>query len=110
MRIALVAPVEESIPPRTYGGIETIVHLLDGALTDRGHEVVLLASGGSRSHGRLLPLTDAPIAVGGRDLDPERVVHKKEAAAQFAAQLLPGLGVDVVLNHSWRLIDHLDSP
>jgi glycosyltransferase involved in cell wall biosynthesis len=110
MRIALVAPVEERIPPRTYGGIETVVHLLDRALADRGHEVVLLASGGSKSHGRLLPLTDAPIAVEGRDLDPQDVVHKKESAARMAAQLLPDLDIDVVLNHSWRLIDYLDSP
>jgi glycosyltransferase involved in cell wall biosynthesis len=108
VRIALVAPVEEPIPPRTYGGIERVVHLLDSALADRGHEVVLLASGGSESHGRLLPLTDAPITAEGRDLDPEDVVHKKESAARMAAQLLPDLGIDVVLNHSWRLIDHLD--
>jgi len=108
VRIALVAPVEETVPPRTYGGIETVVHLLDSALAERGHEVVLLASGGSESHGRLLPLTDAPITAEGRDLDPQDIVHKKESAARMAAQLLPDLGVDVVLNHSWRLIDHLD--
>ena len=110
MRIALVAPVEERIPPTTYGGIETVVHLLDGALAERGHEVVLLASGGSKSHGRLLPLTDAPISAEGRDIDPEHVVQKKETSARLAAELLADLHVDVVLNHSWRLIDHLDRP
>jgi glycosyltransferase involved in cell wall biosynthesis len=85
-----------------------IVHLLDAALTERGHEVVLLASGGSESHGQLVPLTEAPIAAKGRDLDPGEAVHEKEVAARMAARVLPKLGVDVVLNHSWRLIDHLD--
>ena len=110
MRIALVAPVEELVPPKTYGGIEAIVHLLDRALAHRGHDVILLASGGSESHGRLVPLTDAPIAADGRDQDPDDVVRRKESAARQAAELLPTLNVDVVLNHSWRLIDHLDAP
>ena len=110
MRIALVAPVDESIPPRTYGGIEGIVHLLDRGLATRGHDVILLASGGSLSSGRLVLLTDAPIRAEGRDQDPAEVVVRKEAAAGRAARLLADLGVDVVLNHSWRLIDHLDSP
>lgn len=108
MRIALVAPIDETVPPGTYGGIETVVHLLDKALVERGHDVVLLACGGSRSRGRLLPLNDAPIAAEGRDVDLAWAALEKEAAARRAAQLLSGLGVDVVLNHSWRSIDHLD--
>src|SRR5690348_15812433 len=89
-------------------GIEAVVHLLDNALADRGHEVSLLASGGSRSRGRLLPLSDAAIAAEGRDVDLARAALKKEEAARRAAELVSGLGADVVLNHSWRSIDHLD--
>src|SRR5262245_47780499 len=77
-------------------------------LADRGHEVVLLACGGFRSRGRLLLLSDTPIAAEGRDVDLAQALLTKESAARKAARLLPGLGVDVVLNHSWRLIDHLD--
>ena len=110
MRVALVAPVEESIPPRTYGGIEAVVHLLDKGLVERGHEVMLLASGGSASRGHLVPLTDAPLTAAGRDVDPEDMVARKEAAARQAATALADLHADVVLNHSWRLLDHMDKP
>jgi glycosyltransferase involved in cell wall biosynthesis len=110
VRIALVAPVDEPIPPRTYGGIEEVVHLLDRGLTGRGHDVVLLASGGSESHGVLVPLTDRWMTEVGRDRrDTGEVEARKEAAAQRAADLLAELHVDVVLNHSWRLIDHLSA-
>jgi glycosyltransferase involved in cell wall biosynthesis len=110
VRIALVAPVEETIPPSTYGGIEAVVHLLDRGLAARGNDVTLLASGGSLSDGRLVPLTDAPLTADGRDRDPAETVVWKEMAARRAARLLADLSVDVVLNHSWRLIDHLESP
>jgi glycosyltransferase involved in cell wall biosynthesis len=110
VRLALVAPAEESIPPRTYGGIERVVHLLDRELTSRGHDVVLLASGGSQSAGRLAPLTDAPITAGGRNLDKRELTARKEAAARRAATLLGELQPDVVLNHAWRVLDHLHTP
>jgi glycosyltransferase involved in cell wall biosynthesis len=108
VRIALVAPVDETIPPRTYGGIEAVVHLLDRALAARGHDMILLASGGSLSCGRLVPLTDAPITADGRERDPADTAACKEMAARRAARLLAGLDADVILNHAWRLIDHLD--
>ncbi len=110
MRIALVAPVEESIPPGRYGGIERVVDLLDRELVRRGHDVILLASGGSESSGRLIPLTKTPIAVDGRDIEPEELTRRKEEAARRAAALLVDVQPHVVLNHSWRLLNHLDSP
>jgi hypothetical protein len=42
LRIAQVAPLAESVPPRLYGGTERIVSYLTEALVDRGHEVTLL--------------------------------------------------------------------
>lgn len=109
MKIALVAPVEESVPPRKYGGIEQVVHLLDGQLGQLGHDIFLLASGGSDSLGRLIPLTDEPLSAGGRDLETGELVACKEAAAERAAWLLAVLQPDIVLNHSWRLLDHAGS-
>ena len=47
MRIALVAPLWERVPPPTYGGIELVVSLLCDELVRRGHEVTLFASGDS---------------------------------------------------------------
>jgi hypothetical protein len=46
MRIAQIAPLIESVPPRAYGGTERVVHYLTEALVELGHEVTLFASGG----------------------------------------------------------------
>ena len=61
MRIAEIAPVWVSVPPPSYGGIELMVSLIADGLVDRGHDVTLFASGGSRTKGRLVsPVEKAP--------------------------------------------------
>jgi glycosyltransferase involved in cell wall biosynthesis len=47
MRIAQVAPLIESVPPRLYGGTERIVSYLTEELVRLGHDVTLFASGDS---------------------------------------------------------------
>ena len=53
MRIAQVAPLVESVPPRLYGGTERIVSYLTEELVELGHEVTLFASGDSQTRARL---------------------------------------------------------
>lgn len=60
LRIAQIAPVWLTIPPRGYGGTERVVHLLAEGLTDRGHDVTLFAVGGSKTSARLVTFLDAP--------------------------------------------------
>lgn len=47
MKIAQIAPLMESVPPRLYGGTERIVSYLTEELVRLGHEVTLFASGDS---------------------------------------------------------------
>ena len=47
MKIAQVAPLIESVPPRLYGGTERIVAYLTEELVRLGHDVTLFASGDS---------------------------------------------------------------
>src|SRR4249920_193916 len=54
MRIAQIAPLYESVPPKLYGGTERVVAHLSDALVRRGHEVVLFASGDSGTEARLV--------------------------------------------------------
>ena len=49
MRIAQIAPLAESCPPKLYGGTERIVHFLTEELVRQGHEVTLFASGDSQT-------------------------------------------------------------
>lgn len=55
MRIAQVAPLIESCPPKYYGGTERIVSYLTEELVRLGHDVSLFASGDSRTMARLCP-------------------------------------------------------
>ena len=55
MRIAQVAPLFESVPPRLYGGTERVVSWLTEELVRMGHEVTLFASGDSVTNARLVP-------------------------------------------------------
>jgi glycosyltransferase involved in cell wall biosynthesis len=54
MKIAQIAPLMESVPPRLYGGTERIVSYLTDELARLGHDVTLFASGDSVSRANLV--------------------------------------------------------
>lgn len=54
MKIAQIAPLIESVPPRLYGGTERIVSYLTEELVSRGHEVTLFASADSVTSAELV--------------------------------------------------------
>ena len=53
MRIAQIAPLTESVPPRLYGGTERVVSYLTEELVRMGHDVTLFASGDSQTSATL---------------------------------------------------------
>src|SRR6266853_5312725 len=55
VRIAQVAPLFESVPPRLYGGSERVVSYLTEELVRLGHDVTLFASGDSITSAELAP-------------------------------------------------------
>jgi glycosyltransferase involved in cell wall biosynthesis len=55
MRIAQVAPLIESVPPKLYGGTERVVSYLTEELVRLGHDVTLFASGDSVTSANLVP-------------------------------------------------------
>jgi glycosyltransferase involved in cell wall biosynthesis len=78
MRIAQIAPLAESVPPKLYGGTERVVHWLTEELVRQGHEVTLFASGDSRTSATLAPVIPRALRLGRPHQDP---------AAAFAALL-----------------------
>jgi glycosyltransferase involved in cell wall biosynthesis len=56
MRIAQLAPPWIAVPPAGYGGTEWVVQQLCDGLTKRGHDVVLYATGDSRTAAELCAL------------------------------------------------------
>jgi glycosyltransferase involved in cell wall biosynthesis len=61
MRIAQIAPLYESVPPRLYGGTERVVSYLTEELVRQGHEVTLFASGDSRTSAELVRCCDVAL-------------------------------------------------
>jgi glycosyltransferase involved in cell wall biosynthesis len=69
MRVAQVAPLIESVPPKLYGGTERIVSFLTEELVRQGHDVTLYASGDSQTAARLVPVVEQSIRLDGSIAD-----------------------------------------
>lgn len=70
MRIAQVAPLYESVPPRLYGGTERVVSWLTEKLVSLGHDVTLFASGDSVTNARLVPACKKALRLDPECIDP----------------------------------------
>jgi len=54
MKIAQIAPLWLSLPPKTFGGTELVVYNLSEELVKRGHQVTVFASGDSKVSAKLI--------------------------------------------------------
>lgn len=70
LRIAQVAPLAESVPPRAYGGTERVVSYLCEELVEQGHEVTLFATADSRTRARLVGCCPRALRGDGEISDP----------------------------------------
>jgi glycosyltransferase involved in cell wall biosynthesis len=101
MRIAQLAPLAESVPPKLYGGTERVIAWLVDELIDLGHEVTLFASGDSRTKGQLHSVWPRALRLGRRGADPNAACSLLlEAIAKRASEF------DVIHSH----IDWLPLP
>lgn len=81
MRIAQLAPLTESVPPKGYGGTELVIHLLTEGLVEAGHEVTLFASGDSETSAEL-------VSVAGEALRLDRSIPMRRWSAYSLKQML----------------------
>ncbi|MEW5895882.1 MAG: glycosyltransferase family 4 protein [Candidatus Omnitrophota bacterium] len=70
MKIAQVAPLYESVPPRLYGGTERVISYLTEELVKMGHDVVLYASGDSNTSARLFSMCPRALRFDKHSRDP----------------------------------------
>jgi hypothetical protein len=94
MRIAQIAPLFESVPPRLYGGTERVVSYLTEELTRQGHQVTLFASGDSMTSAELVPCTPRALRLDSdvRDPIPHHILmldKVRERAARIRHPALP---------------------
>ena len=80
MKIALVAPLAEPVPPILYGGTERVVSTLADELVAQGHDVTLFASGDSVTAAKLVPCCERALRLNPRVRDqlPYHVVMMDE--------------------------------
>jgi glycosyltransferase involved in cell wall biosynthesis len=70
MKIAQIAPLFESVPPKFYGGTERMVSYLTEELVRQGHDVTLFASGDSKTSAKLVRCCDMALRLNPISLDP----------------------------------------
>lgn len=102
MKIALLAPVDETVPPKKYGATERVVYVLAEELHKLGHNVSVFASGDSKLTPRVIPI--AKKAVGAF------LKKRIREAANFqslvkVAQHLRKEKFDIIHNHAgWQAL------
>jgi len=114
MRIAIVSTPFLAVPPRLYGGTELVVHELAEGLVERGHEVVLFATGDSRTSADLRSvypqaqwppemLTDLNhVSWAMREIAEDGkfdLIHAHSAVALGCGRLLPAIPLVYTLHH-----------
>jgi glycosyltransferase involved in cell wall biosynthesis len=101
MRIAQIAPLAESVPPKLYGGTERVVGWLVDELVELGHEVTLFASADSKTRAELHPVWPRALRLGRPRIDPAVA-----CAVQLEAVIRRAGSFDIIHSH----IDWLHLP
>jgi glycosyltransferase involved in cell wall biosynthesis len=105
MKIALLAPFEEPVPPEKYGGTERIVYTLAEELVDMGHHVTLYASGNSKTSAKLVPCTPRAIRLLPEARNPTTRQALNLHALATALQDIRDTRFDIIHNHfGWQTL------
>ena len=121
LRIGLVAPLFESVPPRLYGGTERVVSYLAEELVRLGHRVTLFATGDSVTTARLDAVWPRALRLDGRSHEHQiphalHLEHVFRRAAEFDVIHFPtdrlhvGLARRCGVPHVTTLHGRLDLP
>ncbi|MDF2810666.1 MAG: glycosyl transferase [Microvirga sp.] len=107
MRIAQVAPLAESVPPKLYGGTERVVFWLTEELVRQGHEVTLFASGDSMTSAKLVPCVPRGLRLSGiRDHVASHLVMMNEVRSRADQFDIIHFHVDLLQHVLFRDLAH----
>lgn len=101
----MISPFEESVPPFKYGGIELVIYNLVEQLVKKGHEVTLLATGDSKTSGKLEAIFPESIRIH-KDIRDASVRNATEfLGVRRSVEYLKDHNFDIVHNHSgWAML------
>jgi glycosyltransferase involved in cell wall biosynthesis len=97
MRIAIVAPLFEHIPPARYGGTERMIYYLVEELVALGHSVTLYATNDSKTSAYLFPCYSGTLRERGIGPRPEET--ERTYTAQLKLACSESAGYDIVHVH-----------
>jgi glycosyltransferase involved in cell wall biosynthesis len=107
MKIALIAPIENTVPPKDYGGTEWIVYYLAHHLGKRGHKIDLFATEDSPVepyyrivHFNYKSLSSLP-KIFENPISRERI--NNERIIKVFGYLFEN-NYDIIHNHGWRIL------
>lgn len=94
MKVALIAPLRESIPPSGYGGIELYLYFLANGLVEKGIDVTLFATAQTKTKAKLIPVVSKPII-------HDKSVKRREAFIPLLlSEVIPRIDqFDILHNH-----------
>ncbi len=115
MRILQLAPPWFTVPPVRYGGTELVMAGLTDQLIDDGHQVTLLASGGSSTRAELRTVYESPpadqlgdafvelphVLAGYRDRHRYDVIHDHTVIGLGVGALLDGPPIVHTVHGAW---------
>lgn len=112
MKIAIIAPIEETVPPQKYGGTEWITYHIANGMGKKGHDVHLFAAGNSphNPHYSLIPSVEISIRSLPEYMDNMKLRDTKKLMILTPITKLVNEGnYDIVHNHiSWRYLLYAD--
>ena len=105
MKIAQIAPFEESVPPKKYGGTELVIYNLTKGLVEKNHRVVLFASADSKTKAKLFPIFHKPLRENKDCSEPKiREAYKFLGVGETVKALMKER-FDIIHNHiGWRFL------
>lgn len=104
MKIAQIAPIWYSIPPKKYGGTELVVSLLTEGLVKAGHDVTLFASADSQTKAHLTSFFPEGVV---KDIFPRDRTFFLQPMLQAIKSLRQASGFDIVHCHFTTLSDYI---
>lgn len=107
MKICIISPIDESIPPKLYGGIGRVVSALTEGLVRKNHDVTLLAPGNAKTAAKLIPIIENSLETNnfenGNDYKTRDAFF--EISVGRIVEVLISERFDIINNHfGWRLI------
>ncbi len=105
MKIALLAPFEETVPPKRYGGTELVVYNLAQELVRAGQDVTLFASADSETSAKLVACVDEAVRTSPYARKPKsRQAENLRGLVKAISKIRVG-DFDIVHNHfGWQAL------